>query len=42
VAAVPGSSFFAEPVNHLVRLNFAKRVDTLHEAGKRLLRLKDV
>jgi aspartate/methionine/tyrosine aminotransferase len=41
VAAVPGSSFFREVVNHLVRLNFAKRQDTLHEVGKRLLRLKD-
>jgi len=41
VAAVPGSSFFRETVNHLVRLNFAKREETLHEVGKRLLRLKD-
>ena len=41
VAAVPGSSFFREPVNHLVRLNFAKREDTLHSAGQRLLRLQD-
>ncbi|MCX8061340.1 MAG: aminotransferase class I/II-fold pyridoxal phosphate-dependent enzyme [Anaerolineales bacterium] len=37
VAAVPGSSFFAEPVNHLVRFNFAKRPETLHEAGRNLL-----
>lgn len=40
VAAVPGSSFFAEPVNHLIRLNFAKQVQTLQAAGERLLRLK--
>lgn len=40
VAAVPGSSFFREPVNHLIRLNFAKRDDTLHAAGKRLLTLR--
>ena len=39
VAGVPGSSFFHEPVNHLVRLNFAKQEQTLHAAGERLLRL---
>lgn len=41
VAGVPGSSFFNEPVNHLVRLNFAKRDETLHAAGERLLKLRD-
>ena len=41
VAGVPGSSFFHEPVNHLVRLNFAKRDETLHAAGERLLKLRD-
>ena len=40
VAAVPGSSFFAEPVQHLIRLNFAKQEQTLHAAGERLLQLK--
>jgi aminotransferase len=40
IAAVPGSSFFREPVNDLVRLNFAKREETLVEVGDRLLRLK--
>jgi aspartate/methionine/tyrosine aminotransferase len=40
IAAVPGSSFFREPVNHLIRLNFAKSEATLHEVGKRLLRLR--
>jgi aspartate/methionine/tyrosine aminotransferase len=40
VAAVPGSSFFDYPINHLVRLNFAKRDETLAEVGVRLLRLK--
>ena len=40
VAAVPGSSFFAEPVNHLIRLHFAKQDDTLREAGERLSRLR--
>jgi aspartate/methionine/tyrosine aminotransferase len=39
VAAVPGSSFFYEPVNHLIRLNFAKSIDTLVSAGERLSRL---
>jgi len=41
VAAVPGSSFFHEPVNHLMRLHFAKTSETLEEAGKRLLELRD-
>lgn len=40
VAAVPGSSFFKEPVNHLVRFHFAKQISTLKEAGERLLKLK--
>lgn len=32
VGAVPGSSFFREPVNHLIRFHFAKKDDTLNEA----------
>lgn len=40
VAAVPGSSFFHEPVNNLVRLHFAKRAETLAGAGERLLTLR--
>jgi aminotransferase len=42
VAAVPGSSFHAPPERgrHLVRFMFAKRDETLHEAGQRLLRLR--
>jgi aminotransferase len=36
VGAVPGSSFFREPVNHLVRLHFAKKETTLNEALDRL------
>ena len=39
VAAVPGSSFYNEPVNHLIRLNFAKREETLVAAGERLMGL---
>ena len=36
VGAVPGSSFFREPVNNLIRLHFAKRSDTLTAALERL------
>ena len=36
VAAVPGSSFFREPVNHLIRFHFAKKDETLIEALNRL------
>lgn len=41
VAAVPGSSFFREPVHHLIRFHFAKREDTLAEAVRRLARLRE-
>lgn len=40
VAAVPGSSFFKEPVNDLIRLHFARQYDTLDEVIKRLSRLQ--
>jgi aminotransferase len=40
VAAVPGSSFFVEPINHLIRLHFAKKTETLEAAGERLLNLR--
>ncbi len=40
VAPVPGSSFFAPGENRFIRLNFAKKPETLHAAGERLLRLK--
>lgn len=40
VAAVPGSSFFKEPVNHLIRFHFAKTEKTLDAAGERLMRLR--
>ena len=42
VAAVPGSSFFHEPTRHLMRFHFAKRRETLEEAGKRLIRLREL
>lgn len=40
VAAVPGSSFFREPVHNLIRFHFAKRPETLNAAGSRLLTLR--
>ena len=36
VGAVPGSSFFREDVNHLIRMHFAKKDETLNEALNRL------
>jgi L-glutamine---4-(methylsulfanyl)-2-oxobutanoate aminotransferase len=39
VAAVPGSSFFREPVRNYVRFHFAKKEETLAAAGERLLGL---
>jgi aminotransferase len=41
VAGVPGSSFFYEPVNNLIRMSFAKSEAILVEAGQRLLRLRE-
>ena len=40
VGAVPGSSFFRKPVNHLIRIHFAKKDETLLEALNRLERLR--
>ena len=40
VGAVPGSSFFREPVNHLIRFHFAKRDETLLDALNRLEQLR--
>jgi aminotransferase len=40
VAAVPGSSFFNEPVKNMIRFHFAKKEETLKKAGERLLELK--
>lgn len=40
VAAVPGSSFFREDVNHLIRFHFAKQDATLLEALDRLADIK--
>lgn len=41
VAPVPGSSFFHEPVKHLIRFHFAKQTKTLQSAGERLLKLRE-
>ena len=42
VSAVPGSSFFDEDVNHIIRLHFAKKDETLNTALERLSHLKDL
>lgn len=42
VAAVPGSSFFREPVNNLIRLHFAREKSTIDEAIKRLGKLQEL
>ena len=42
VAAVPGSSFFREPVNHLIRLHFARSEETLYEALSRLAKIPEL
>ena len=42
VAAVPGSSFFREEVNSLIRLHFAREEKTMDEALARLAKLKDL
>ena len=40
VAAVPGTSFFRENVQDIVRLHFAKKDETLYEALNRLADIK--
>ena len=42
VAAVPGSSFFREPINNLIRFHFARSDETLNECVKRLGKLSDL
>ena len=42
VAAVPGSSFFREPVNHLIRLHFARSRETLDAALERLEKMAEL
>jgi aminotransferase len=42
VGAVPGSTFFKEDIHDFIRFHFAKKDETLLEAGKRLLRLREL
>ena len=42
VAAVPGSSFFREPINNLIRFHFARTEDVLEEAIKRLKKMAEL
>ncbi len=42
LAAVPGSSFFREEINNLIRLHFAREKSTLDEALARLAKLKEL
>ena len=42
VAAVPGSSFFREKVNNLIRLHFAREKETLDEVIRRLAKMADL
>ena len=42
VAAVPGSSFFKEEVNNLIRLYFAREKSTMDEALNRLAKLQEL
>ncbi len=42
VAAVPGSSFFREEVNNLIRLHFARENSTLEEVIRRLSRMTEM
>ena len=39
VAAVPGSSFFKEDVNNLIRLHFAREEKTIDEAIARMAKM---
>jgi aspartate/methionine/tyrosine aminotransferase len=41
VGDVPGSSFFRENINHLIRLHFAKEERTLYEALERLSQIRN-
>ncbi len=42
VAAVPGSSFFREDVNNLIRFHFARSDEVIDEAVRRLGKLKEL
>jgi len=40
VAAVPGTSFFKEPVNNIIRMHYAKKDESMYEALNRLSGIK--
>jgi len=40
VTGVPGSSFFKEKINHLVRFHYAKKIETLEKALEKLSTIK--
>ena len=42
MAAVHGSSFFKEPVNHLIRMHFARGTDVPDEVVHRLAKLTEL
>ncbi|MDR3074837.1 MAG: aminotransferase class I/II-fold pyridoxal phosphate-dependent enzyme [Candidatus Methanoplasma sp.] len=42
IGAVPGSSFFHEDVNHLIRIHFAKSEPVLNAALDKLCKIRDV
>ena len=42
VAGVAGSSFFREPTNNFMRFHFAKKDETLHAAGQRLVKVQEI
>ncbi|MCD8146290.1 MAG: pyridoxal phosphate-dependent aminotransferase [Clostridiales bacterium] len=42
VAAVPGSSFFREPINNYIRLHFAREESTLEEVIRRLSKMEEL
>lgn len=41
VAGVAGSSFFREPVHNYIRFHFAKKTETLHAAGEKLMAVSE-
>ena len=41
VAAVPGSSFFREPINNLIRFHFARQLPVLEETVTRLQKMEN-
>ena len=42
VCSAPGSSFYSEPINNIIRLHFAKKDETLYAALDRLSHIKDL